>query len=1577
MASGSARLALVFALLAVGRVAGDPAAAARAVDPARLRATIDSFSRDGGRVTGSAGAERAAARIERAFRDAGLVLQRQRFDVPMPRMGDAVLTVGGVSVPLEPLCPNLVRLSATPAGGVSGPLVRGGDGSLANYAGQDVDGAVVLLDFDCGQRWLDAATLGARAVVFVETDRLERGEAQRKFLKVPLDLPRYYLTRAAAARLPRTGTATLHCAGDWVAAEAVNLLGLLPGSDPALRGEVVVVTAYYDSMSVVPSLAPGAEQAGGISTLLEAVRVLSAARPKRSVLFCALAAHHQALAGARALAWTLRRDHIRERWDDALRLMRRADERELRELEADLAEAPRKGHRAEQDAAWRAALRERIERRRFDRAFADALYAVGEPVLTVSLDLSSGSDQVGAFHAGHFYRNDKLTRFLSPMGKRFVAYGEQAGLPGAVVDCINPLQDQGWDTWVPDQFATDAEPLVEAARPAVCLFTIRDSRPRVDTPADTPERLHWPNLERQARAVVGALSAMVDDPGLKTEGLKRVKRLPYRFTPIDGPVYEFERRKSFLPDTPVPGAVVALKDPIGCMMGVRPEILSLADARGEYRILGYDDLDLTLKIDGYAFEPGTGRITYAPDLGPEGEVKYPREARGRQGLKRPLILFPCHPVNLFDLVDERYFETLEQIYVFDARTDSEPRSYGYDIPVHSPPTVLAGTMSASYVEPVAVVYAPRETPVKIAMAMGLLGLRFILTEATPAEPTGVGFDPAVVDRVPRTPYRAARDMWLIDEARMAEQRRYGVQNRRLAALHARAEERLAAAEQALAARDWQAHLAAAREAWALEARAYPDVQRTKDDVVKGVLFYLGLLLPFAFFTERLLIASPRIKGQITGTLTIFGLVYFCLHLVHPAFRLLDAPWIILLGFIIMALALLVIAVVARRFNEELETLKQAAGGTHSADVSRSGTLGAAFGLGISNMRRRPLRTALTGITLTLLTFTVLSFTSVGTTLRANAVATRGSAVYPGILIRDAVWGALEAPTAAILANQFRDDGLVVPRAWLTSAALDKQMKLSARNGTAQFVVEQAEAGDAGTSLISRLSAAVRRAGRGQAARRWAAGYPAPDETLLLQAVLGLTPDEPRVSGLGGELVAGRWFAPGEQDVCVVPQAVAERLGLGPGTPQARAGHGFGAVEVFGSRFEVIGIIGDGRLTSLRDLDGEPLTPVDFSQLEPEKLQMVRELATQKLKLGRAPVAPIDRYIHFPADVQLILPYERLMSLGGTLRSVAVRFDDAEAVAPAAAQLMERFEMSAYATDGERVMLHSSIGMTSVSGLQTVLIPMLIAALIVLNTMLGAVAERLHEIGIFSSIGLAPAHIGTLFLAESCVLANIGVILGYLLGQSVAKVLYSLQQSGRLGGLAGLSLNYSSTAAVGVACLIIAIVLLSTLYPSRRAAQLATPDIERRWRLPQPDGHTMTLPLPFMLTGRDGLACNLFLKEYFDAFVDFPGGDFYTDGTSFEPLSEGGYRLALTVWLAPYDLGVSQRVALETRPDPDDPQVQSVVIQIERLSGDDTGWRRTNWLFVNILRRQFLIWRTIAPAQKAAYADAGEALLAER
>jgi Zn-dependent M28 family amino/carboxypeptidase len=87
-------------------------------------------------------------------------------------------------------------------------------------------------------------------------------------------------------------------------ASADNIVGLLPGSDPELAKQYVVVGAHYDHIGVDMRgrVGPGADDNGsGTVALLEVAQALGAARPRRSILVCSFAAEEDGELGSRAL----------------------------------------------------------------------------------------------------------------------------------------------------------------------------------------------------------------------------------------------------------------------------------------------------------------------------------------------------------------------------------------------------------------------------------------------------------------------------------------------------------------------------------------------------------------------------------------------------------------------------------------------------------------------------------------------------------------------------------------------------------------------------------------------------------------------------------------------------------------------------------------------------------------------------------------------------------------------------------------------------------------------------------------------------------------------------------------------------------------------------------------------------------------------------------------------------------------------------------------------------------------------------------------------------------------------------
>src|SRR5262249_11427528 len=110
-----------------------------------------------------------------------------------------------------------------------------------------------------------------------------------------------------------------------------------------------------------------------------------------------------------------------------------------------------------------------------------------------------------------------------------------------------------------------------------------------------------------------------------------------------------------------------------------------------------------------------------------------------------------------------------------------------------------------------------------------------------------------------TALHVANDMWNLDEFRIKRLEKYRIINEGINDLHRLTKAALDRAGKAAADKDWEKFHYESRAAWGFESRAYPDVQRTAIDVVQGVLFYLALLLPFAFFMERLLWGSFDLK----------------------------------------------------------------------------------------------------------------------------------------------------------------------------------------------------------------------------------------------------------------------------------------------------------------------------------------------------------------------------------------------------------------------------------------------------------------------------------------------------------------------------------------------------------------------------------------------------------------------------------------------------------------------------------------------------------------------------------------------
>jgi Zn-dependent M28 family amino/carboxypeptidase len=99
-------------------------------------------------------------------------------------------------------------------------------------------------------------------------------------------------------------------------ANAVNVVGVIPGSDPVLRDQVVLIDAHYDHLGIRTGQGPDSimngadDDASGVVAVMEIARALARGpAPKRTVVVAATTGEEVGLLGTR---WYIQ--HRRDPW---------------------------------------------------------------------------------------------------------------------------------------------------------------------------------------------------------------------------------------------------------------------------------------------------------------------------------------------------------------------------------------------------------------------------------------------------------------------------------------------------------------------------------------------------------------------------------------------------------------------------------------------------------------------------------------------------------------------------------------------------------------------------------------------------------------------------------------------------------------------------------------------------------------------------------------------------------------------------------------------------------------------------------------------------------------------------------------------------------------------------------------------------------------------------------------------------------------------------------------------------------------------------------------------------------------
>lgn len=1571
---------------------------------------IRAFAALGDRSVGSEGARQAADAIEQYFTDLsqgreGWVVGRQMFQTPVIQTHSSIIELNGRQTRLTPLLLNALSAAAIPHPGVSGEILYVGKGELGDFNGLDVHGAFVLMDMDSGKNWQNAAMLGARALIYIDDNQggARRGLFEDKFELTPIDFPRFWMKRAQAQTV-FGGVINLDSPGasgakgrivstlNWENTRADNIYCFIPGADEKLAHEVLMVDAFYDSTAYVAHQSPGADEAASLAALLETARMFAQNPQPRSVLLVAAAAHVPSQHGMRELLWALQgkgkdikkfRKKLEQRQHSSAMVLERLNSTAPFALDKDdeksvegarhLADAINSIIKTGVDGLSTRLMRLRLatKEERDELLIKDlaqkrlALQRLGwldvarnpgqkltpdqqelmdtiiplvlkeqdainkdaqtqlkgvksglrirklldekKIVAASSLHLSSHGDGLGGFAYGWLYElksKIKRGRLLSPLNELMLKTGKQfnAAEFAQFYDTLTPNQSRPWQGFLPDRPKLGGEVSALAGLPGFTLATTYDARASWGAPSDTPDRVNFDFLNRQLNSVKALLLALAS-AHLSESGAKPVNS----FTTLIGNANVLRQGEVF-PDMPAVGSVFLT-------FQYTSRMYSMVDTAGKFRVPGIANYKHSVHkaiLEGFTFDPDTGLAVRAVDKNATGKRNY-RVKMKRSTVEADQVMFTCSQSTFFNMLDPRNFNFLYIPELIDGRTESKPLKYWL-----SRLDTRSSVLGTFFLEP--------GTPLKLALSDNFINRKVLILNSTDKRPAGEGFQQGKWPVVPLTDYQAAEDMWRLLGPRMRNLEAHGIVNDKLRRMLKEGEDQLAEAREFIKERIWDKGLEFARASLAIASLAYNSVDETQKDVLAGVLFYIALFIPFAYCLERLLFGFADIHKRIIAFSAILLGIIAVIYSIHPAFQLTYSPTVVILAFFILGLSTMVSLIIFFRFEREMVELQRRSRHMKPTSISRTAAFAAAFQIGVSNLRRRPLRTILTCVTLIILTFTIMNFTAVKSVRQRGWVDFSDKAAYDGLFLKHFGWKSLPIEALSIVEDMFRDSGAIAPRIWYT-------------------IDDSTRAPAIPISLGERREQA--------------------------RGLIGLSHLEPDVTHMNKNLVWGRWFDAPERNVVILPHTMAQDLGLNAENAAQNP------VTLWGMKFTVVGAIADDALMEHEDLDGEPVTPIIYPN---EAARELSDVEAEAIAQGEDVVEYQSRYQHVDGEDVLIMPAKTLLTLAGgaKLQSMAVRVNKSANTGAAADALGERFGLMLFRGDDTGTSLYFSADAFSYSGMGNILIPMAISVLIVLNTMIGSVYERRGEIGVYTSVGLAPSHVSFLFVAEALAFAVLSVVAGYLLAQTAA---------GLFSGTAlwaGMTANYSSLGGVAAMVLVIIVVLISVIYPSKVASDIAIPDVRRSWSMPKAKGDVIQVTLPFLVKPTEQLCAGGFLMDYYNAHQDVSHGLFSTDKLhcNFLPTDElstvgiSGYGnmsdleaclfMDLMVWLAPFDFGVRQRVRLVFCPSDIYTGFKQITVRLERLAGEDQVWQNLNKNFLNDLRKQLLAWRSLDDETRTAF-----------
>ncbi len=1444
---------------------------ANSIDVNKLKEYIEKLSSFGSRVTGYSGCNDAANFIVSRLKEINVSYRIIEYEVTVPLDRSSYIEViEPVSLRLNAyaLWPNYVQTCKTPPTGIEGRLVYVGDGDLEDLDDKDIYGSIALIEFNSGKNWINLLRFGARGVIFIEPDETSYPEAIAKISSAPVYFPRLYVDRETGALLKQLAenhsVIRIHVNMDYEIVKSSIIVAEIEGER---KDEIVAVIAHYDTWSVVPAIAPGADEATSPSLLLLLAEYFSKNRPLRTLWLVFVSGHWQALAGAR----------------------------------------------------------EFMEKAIFGSE--DIISGERKLLVVVGLDLSSDNNRLLLTYRGYFYDYgsvqvlSKYQKYVIPnvFDKYLKDASAQLGVDlGSIVE--NGLVVEGWWDDISGPFMLDIEPVTMAHGMGLALRTCGSLRHRWGTPKSDIKYVNLENIRIQALASSAIIYGFVNDPEFSVDwSMVKPSRIFYSpagelagFITAYGKVLEFNYTKNWYDRVPYALAVVTRSPSstypfmhiiVKCNEtgGFVVHGLGVGSAIGGTVLWGAGGVQILQKegigyyTEAYLLDGNTGLIVKAPDLGQYGSKSILFWSLvDSHPYQLTTVVFSCASATIIDLydisrisepvlLDSRFLNTpwvnmVPTIMIYDVSTLSEFIRYGF---VYVPS------------EGIATIFTPPGSRFALILKVGPeKRTSVVLINSSQLHPDGYGYKVQRGAEIILSAINASNDIATIISTRYSNLKKNMIENIAL-------EENIKAMEEyhslclaSLKERKYSKAYAYALASWSLGMVYYSEVMRLVNEPAIISVFFFFLLIPSVFFIERITLQFEGLKRLFT-ILIIASLILVIFYFLHPSLRLVANIPIAYLGLSTLLFFGIVGIVLTKSAIEMGSMIRRKILKHHVVERERTSIIIHSVHVAMGNIRRRKFLSILLFLTIIIIVLSMVSLTSIESFVTLKRTELPVEARYNGIYMRKGMKTTKDFLSYSIieyLRSMVGDRGAVAPRLWYYPQSVF------------------------GDQVFAYLEAK--------------------DKKTVIYAALGLSPGEFKYNELfRSSIVEGRGFDEYDYYACILADKVSEKLNVSVGD----------WVWWQGMKLKVVGIVASDVINSYLDLDQESIMPFNPNLM----------VATLKKSVPGGS----DSYVPLSASEVLILPHNLVKRLGGHVSSISIYLkEEGEDIARTIAMSLD---LEVYYSYNGKVSLFSRLPAYEFRGLAFILIPLLIGSGTILNSMLNVLKMREREMSIYSALGLPPSGVIFLFLGELLVFAFISTLVGYTLGllfNHILKAFNVLPET--------FIVNYTSMAVLFSMIFAMAATLIPSIYPIYKAARLVTPSLARKWELPtKPRGDEWEIPLPFVFTNiLEAGGALLFLYEYAELHKRETVEKFIIREVKFDPEVPS---VDIVLSLAPYEAKIITKATITVIRRGDR---HFLDIMLRRLSGVYDTWVLSSRNFIDAIRKQLLVWRSLKPEMRREYID---------